>query len=459
MTFEERLNSDYLKFLYESQISVKSAKGVDGVSPSNFRTDVEFYIIERKCLNDTYHFSPYSEKLISKGADKMPRIISVATVRDRLTLIVLKELLNDIYSDCINRELPNKKVREIYGFICQNPKYQYLKADIKGFFENINHDMLLKILRNRITDKRVVNLIEKAIKTPTFNPSASKKDRENKEKLKGIPQGLAISNILAEIYLSEFDTYMNRKSFFYSRYVDDILIVLPKKANEMKTELKKNLSRKDLQLNKSKTKCGKVKDGILFLGYCIIPNKIFVPEKKITLFLTRIAGVFTEYKKMFNNKDLRPILFKDDNEGLREFFIETLNKKITGAKSQSKRYGWISYYSQITDYSIFYRIDGIIQEYCKNSHFLDCKIPSNLKTLHRAYFEIRYNYNDSDYIYNYDSIDSLPKKRKELEKKNLIYGGKTYTDEQINRLYDIMKQKELSSYEKDADFMNGPISG
>ena len=58
-----------------------------------------------------------------------------------------------------------------------------------------------------------------------------------------------------------------------------------------------------------------------------------------------------------------------------------------------------------------------------------------------------------------DRINELAKKKKELEKRNLINISKTYTDEQIINLYERMKQKELSSYEKDIDFMNGSVSG
>ena len=135
---------------------------------------------------------------------------------------------------------------------------------------------------------------------------------------------------------------MNKVVPFYSRYVDDIMIILPRKANEMKAVLRKILSKKHLLLNKDKTKCDKVKNGVLFLGYWITPNIVSVPENKIALLLTRIAGLFTEYQKLYNESDLRPICFRNDNEGLKEYFIETLNKKITGAKSLSKRYGWIA---------------------------------------------------------------------------------------------------------------------
>ena len=459
MTFEEVLDINNIRLLYESKISVKPTKGVDGISPSTFRTDTEFAIIQRKCLNDSYNFSFYLEKLVSKGAKKIPRVLSVATVRDRLTLIVLKEYLNDIYADYVNRKLPNNRVEEIFCFMQRNPKYQFLKTDIKGFYENIDHKILLEILKTKITDKRVISLIEKAIKTPTFSSSFPKKERENTINHKGIPQGLAISNILAELYLSDMDEYMNKVVPFYSRYVDDIMIILPRKANEMKAVLRKILSKKHLLLNKDKTKCDKVKNGVLFLGYWITPNIVSVPENKIALLLTRIAGLFTEYQKLYNESDLRPICFRNDNEGLKEYFIETLNKKITGAKSLSKRYGWIAYYSRITDYSILYRIDKIIEKYCRHSTFLGATVPCNLKSIHRAFFEIRYNYNNSDYIYDYDVVDSVLKKKKELEKRNLINISKTYTDEQIINLYERMKQKELSSYEKDIDFMNGSVSG
>ena len=280
MTFEEVLDINNIRLLYESKISVKPTKGVDGISPSTFRSDIEFAIIRRKCLNDSYNFSFYLEKLVSKGAKKLPRVLSVATVRDRLTLIVLKEYLNDIYADYVNRKLPNNRVEEIFCYMQENPKYQFLKTDIKGFYENIDHSILLEILKTKIKDKRVISLIEKAIKTPTFSSSFPKRERENIINHKGIPQGLAISNILAEIYLSDMDEYMNKVVPFYSRYVDDIMIILPRKANETRTVLRKILSKKNLLLNKDKTQCGKVKNGVLFLGYWITPNIISVPENK-----------------------------------------------------------------------------------------------------------------------------------------------------------------------------------
>ena len=62
MTFEEVLDINNIRLLYESKISVKPTKGVDGISPSTFRTDTEFAIIQRKCLNDSYNFSFYLEK-------------------------------------------------------------------------------------------------------------------------------------------------------------------------------------------------------------------------------------------------------------------------------------------------------------------------------------------------------------------------------------------------------------
>ncbi|MFV0587062.1 reverse transcriptase domain-containing protein [Bacteroides reticulotermitis] len=459
MTFDEILDIDNIKLLYEEKISVSPTKGVDGVSSCTFHPDTEFAIIQRKCLNGSYKFSSYLEKLVSKGAKKNPRVLSVATVRDRLTLTALKEYLNCIYADCINRKLPNNRVGEIFIHMRQNPKSQFLKTDIKGFYENIDHLILVDLLRKRITDTRVLSLIEKAIKTPTVCFSFSKEERENLINDRGIPQGLAISNILAEIYLSDIDEYMNKTTPFYSRYVDDIMIIAPKRVNEMKTILRKNLSNKNLRLNKEKTQCGRVKNGVLFLGYWITPNIIAVPENKISLLLTRIAGIFTEYEKLYDESNLRPIYFRNDSEGLKDFFIETLNKKITGAKSLTKRYGWIAYYSQITDLSLLYRIDKTIKKFCCRSAILGLAVPDNLKSIHRSYFEIKYNYNNSDYIYNYDIIDSVLKKRKELEKRNLIYANRSYSDEQIINQYEKLKLKELSSYEKDIDFMNGSTSG
>lgn len=453
VTLENIISTEHLKTLYHTQIALKNIKGVDGISVNNFQEEIEFSIIQRKCLNSTYNFSCYLEKLILKGANKKPRIISIATIRDRLLLLALKEFLSEEFKECINHELPNNKVGKIYQYLQEHPNIQFIKTDIKGFYENIDHNLLIQLLRKKIRDNRIIKLVENAIKTPTV--SCISQDKINK---KGVPQGLAISNILAEIYLYEVDQYLKNCNFFYSRYVDDILIVQSTNIKQTKKTIKKMLTQKHLFLNQEKTQYGTLKKGVLFLGYLITSNSISIPEKKVSLFINRIAGLFYEYDKLLSHEHLRPIIFKDDQDGLSNYFIEILNKKITGARSQHRRYGWIAYYSQLTDLSILFRIDKIINDFCLKSKILNNHRPKILKSIVRAYFEMKHN-PDSKYIYNYDDIDTIPKKRKELLNKNFITSKRFYSDEQIEFLYEKSKQKEIFSYEKDLDMNNGSISG
>lgn len=95
--FNKTFTHKSLKSIYSEHISDTSAVGLDKISRESFEKNLgeEVHIIKRKCLNSTYKFTPYKQKLISKGANSFPRVISIPTFRDRLTLRAICELLSN----------------------------------------------------------------------------------------------------------------------------------------------------------------------------------------------------------------------------------------------------------------------------------------------------------------------------------------------------------------------------
>ncbi|MEZ9893527.1 RNA-dependent DNA polymerase, partial [Vibrio lentus] len=94
-------NKDSLTEIYYKYIHYSPSTGVDGIKANDkYDIDKEIELIVDKVLNGRYKFSKYKEKLISKGANKLPRVISIPTVRDRIVIKALHLTLQEIFPEC-----------------------------------------------------------------------------------------------------------------------------------------------------------------------------------------------------------------------------------------------------------------------------------------------------------------------------------------------------------------------
>ena len=442
-----------LTVLYENKYKNSKSKGLDKVNCLNFKKDNELSIINRKVLDSSYVFTPYLEILKLKGRFKLPRLISVPTLRDRITLLALKEYLHDKFPESVNRKLPNNYIKDLKRYIkASNSKedIHYIKLDIKNFYDRINRTILIDILKKKNIDNLAIELIKKAISTPTIPVSTKKLNYGNFISEKGIPQGLAISNILAQIYLYEFDQDIKKRNFFYQRYVDDIIILNQGDITQYRNKnIEKSLNKLDLELNEEKTERNSLKTNFTFLSYDIGANNISIAENNIEKFIKRIAGKFTWFRNNLNNQELRPNWIKTD-ERLEEIFIEELNDSITGIISKEKNYGWIFYFSEISDLSLLFKLDKIIQSFFLNDkHFK--VIPKNLKKLVRTYYVISYD-KKKNYLSNYDNYNSVKRKREFLTFRGKLNPNSYYSDDEIINIFKKYQNKQLYNVEKDIGY-------
>ncbi|UBF23980.1 hypothetical protein K9N68_19840 [Kovacikia minuta CCNUW1] len=201
-----------LKEIYNSRFKLNKTQGVDRLNGIQFerQSKQQIKIIHEKCLAGTYKFSPYLELLRSKGRGKLPRVLAVPTVRDRIVLYALKEILIDVFSESIPRDLANTYIYKITDFMRdKNPaSVGVFRADIENFYDSIDREKLLAKLNLRIKSNKILTLIERAITSPIVPQGYKKVDLKKYSSVKGIPQGLSISNILAAIYLAELDDFM-----------------------------------------------------------------------------------------------------------------------------------------------------------------------------------------------------------------------------------------------------------
>jgi len=437
---------------FNEKLKNKSGRGIDGVDTVEFSKNITD--ISSACLtkisSEKYRFSPYLEIVKSKGRNKSPRVISKPTIRDKLVLSVLKDYLHEYYPGSVSNQLPNTHINKLCSVIDRNKDKElyFVKIDIAGFYDNIDQDILLDKLICSGLDTNIVTLVRRAIRNITVPVNYRKKDRPKYLNVKGVHQGLSISNILASIYLNEFDAQFDGKWLCYFRYVDDILILTESNnVDEIESEIVKKLAELSLKDNDKADK-GNLLSGFDYLGYTISSNKISVKDSTYERYISSIVGIFTEYKYSLINK---PKVSKWLNEKhIKELFILRLNEKITGAYSENKRFGWVFYFSGINDLHLLHKIDAIVaDQFSKLPSFFGVA-PTDLKRIVRAYYCARFD-PFSGYIHNYNNYDSVAKKLEFLINFKHIadYQAKEMSDEDVEARFEKAKSINLMQLEED----------
>jgi len=198
------LNKDFLRWCFY-QLNRKAAPGVDGQFWEDYQQELE---VNLENLVDRLRRKAYRARLVKrhyipKGEDKF-RPLGLPVLEDKLLQYAVKTILETIYEeDFIEYSFgyrPNRSAKEASSELCWllqfRPMGYVVEADIKGFFDNINHEWMLKMVERRVHDRAFVGLIKKWLKAGVLedintiiHPAA------------GTPQGGVVSPILANIYL------------------------------------------------------------------------------------------------------------------------------------------------------------------------------------------------------------------------------------------------------------------
>lgn len=388
MKFTKYLKRKTLKSTFETKLQYKYTLGTDGISTNKFSEilDEEITIIKRKVKNQTYNISPYKEQLILKSRNSNPRMISVPTNRDKLVLSALQKFIAAQFTDKISDDNVSVKINSIKQAIHSKKYDSFIKLDIKSFYPNIDHKILLEKVKKQIDDAQALYLLERALTQITI-AKGRRTDKQNNIETKGVAQGLSISNILASIYLSDLDIkYLEKENLEYFRFVDDILILCNKNdVEDIKLSICKDAQNLILEVHEFKDGSDKSTSGIIykdrfqFLGFEFYDNIISVREQSVDKLRDRIIGVF------YNNTE------NNDKDLYRE-----LNLKISGCIYDNKQYGWMEFFRQIDDQTLLYSLDSFVKNQFKrfNRKYKEDKIKNFTKT----YF----------YLKNYD-VDKLNK--------------------------------------------------
>ena len=346
----------------------KGSYGIDEESIQGFNKDLKnnLYKIWNRMSSGTYFPPAVKAVKIPKSATQM-RLLGIPTVSDRVAQAVAKLHLEPIvepkfYVDSYGYR-PGKSAVEAVGIArkrCWRENW-VIDLDIKGFFDNLDHELVMKAVRFHTDEKWIHLYVERWLKA-----SLQQKDGQLVKRDKGTPQGGVISPLLANIFMHHaFDEWIKKNIPIvkFERFADDVLLHCHSltQAEKVLKSIKARLKECGLELNPEKTKIVYCKDGkrqlrysnhsFDFLGYTFRPRKARNRQGKI--FLSFTPAVSNKAKRAIMEKVKSWQLHRKSN-----LTVVEVAKKINPVIS-----GWINFYGKYYKsalYSLFFQLDKIL---------------------------------------------------------------------------------------------------
>ena len=275
---------------YRRVKSNRGAAGIDAQTIAGFEEDLKnnLYKVWNRMASGSYFPPPVRTVKIPK-ANGGERSLGIPTVSDRIAQMVVKKRLEPVVEPLFHPDSygyrPEKSALEavgkarqrcwVYDWVCD--------LDIKGFFDNIDHDLMMRAVKKHAKEKWVVLYIERWLKAPAQDDEGHLLERE-----RGTPQGGVISPLLANLFLHyAFDRWMQREypALPFERYADDIIVHgrTEGEAQNVQEAIAARLKECGLELHPEKTKIVYCKDAnrrggypnekFDFLGYTYRPRK------------------------------------------------------------------------------------------------------------------------------------------------------------------------------------------
>jgi len=277
-----------LEISSEEVLRNRGSSGVDGVTVEIFRRNKARYLdeIEKSLREGNYKPSAIRRVEIPKG-DGKTRPLGIPTVKDRIVQMAVKKVIEPIFEaeflDMSYGFRPGRgckdALREVDKLIKAGNTW-VVDVDLKSFFDSIPHESLLVEVKRRITDGRIIGLIEGWLKQDVL------KGMETWKPTQGTPQGGVISPLLANIYLHPLDVRMKELGYKMVRYADDVVVLCENEesASQALKDVERWVEGNGLSLNTEKTQkgnCSEEGKGISFLGYVFECGKRYVRSKSL----------------------------------------------------------------------------------------------------------------------------------------------------------------------------------
>jgi hypothetical protein len=273
--------------------------GLDGVGSETFEKNLGHSIneIHRKLLpregKIPYTFAPLLRILRNK-AEGGVRMLHIPRLRDQ---IVLRLIHNEITSHLqlnavgIGLKSPYAYVREFDLHMKDKSNAFVIKSDIAQFYDSIPRNLAIANCRNYGIRTEIIQLLENWSESLKIRNGFTQGSGEIID-FKGLPQGISISSLLAELYAMQIDADFNTDTGYF-RYVDDIAIVCDDlvQSKAKLDKLRSTVKNLGLHLSPSKTEIVKFENGLHWLGLMHYPEKKFINPEKIVQTFKPVASI------------------------------------------------------------------------------------------------------------------------------------------------------------------------
>ena len=335
--------------LFEAYKKVKSNKGAAGVDNQSLEEfDIRFsdnmYKLWNRMASGSY-FPPAIKAVEIPKRSGGKRTLGIPTVTDRIAQAVvamaIEQSIDKYFHENSYGYRPNKQALDGVAITRQRCwQYEWLvEYDIKGLFDNISHEKLMKAVKRHVQEKWILLYIERWLKAPI------KYKNEEKAREKGTPQGGVISPLLSNLFLHyAIDMWMtkNYPHIEWARYADDGVIHCKTKqeAEMLMQALTQRLKECDLEIHPEKSKivyCGNGKEekqaSFTFLGYTFHKRRAYAKGELFTSFLPAISRD--------KQKAIRQEIRKDNTRARADLSLEQI-----AAWYNPKLRGWYNYFGK-----------------------------------------------------------------------------------------------------------------
>lgn len=259
---------------------VKSNKGAAGIDKIPVERITAIFQkngerIKSSIRNMAYRPLPVRRVYIPKPNGKL-RPLGIPVVIDRVIQQAISQKLIEIFDSSFSQHIygfrPNRSANDAMEEVLDNLNEGYewvVDLDIEKYFDTVNHDKLISILREKVKDKVTLNLIRKFLRAGIMDEGVVSPSE------KGVPQGGPLSPVLSNIYLDKFDNELEARGLRFVRYADDVNIFVRSEmsANRAMKSVTSWLERK-LYLKVSATKTKVVRPtNSQFLGFTFWKSK------------------------------------------------------------------------------------------------------------------------------------------------------------------------------------------